>query len=449
MQKKLFFILFSLLACLSGSAQNVIDEVAWIIGDEAILKSEVEAYIQQVTMGPNKSDFDGQDLFCLVPEQIAIQKLLLNQAAIDSMEVNTDMVNAQVEQRIDYFVNELGSREKVEAYFGKKMPDIRRELQESLGEQMLAEMARQKIVEGVKVTPADVRTFYNSIPSDSLPAVPQQVEIQMIMLNPAIPKEEIERVKNQLLDIKKRVEDGEMEFSSMARLYSEDGSASKGGELGFMGRGQLVPEFASVAFALSTPGSISRVVETEFGFHIIQLIERRGDRINVRHILMRPEVALNDKQVSLNRLDSIADDIRAGKITFERAALLFSQDKNTRMNEGIMTNPNTGNSQFTMAEVPANMRSVIDTLEVGEMSAPVAITNEQGRDMLVLLKLKSRLAEHRINLVDDFQELKAQTLSRKKAEKFNNWIGQKLKTTYVNVGEAWRDCDFTYKGWIR
>ena len=451
MQKKLIIILSCLLAYLPISAtQNVIDQIIWVIGDEAILRSEVEEQIQQLRMSPNWAEFEGRDLHCLVPEQLAIQKLLLNQAAIDSIEVNNDVVNAQVEQRIEFFTRELGSRERVESYFRKTLPDIRRELQEMLGEQMKAQMAQQRIVGDIRVTPADVRAFFNSIPPDSLPMVPVQVELQMIALNPVIPEAEIERVKNQLNDIKRRVESGEMQFSSMARLYSEDpGSAAQGGELGFMGRGQLVPEYASVAFALQSPNTISRIVESEFGFHIIQLIERRGNRINTRHILMRPEVSLADKQMSINRLDTIANDIRAEKVSFERAALIFSQDKNTRMNEGIMTNPRTGNSRWRMADIPANLRSIVDTLEVGKISQPVAIKNEQGRDIIVILRLKSRLDEHRINLVDDFQELRERTLDRKQAEKFNQWIDQKLQNTYVNIREGWRDCEFLHNGWIK
>jgi peptidyl-prolyl cis-trans isomerase SurA len=448
-QRKLIFILLSLFVCLTTNAKEVIDEVVWVVGDEAILRSEVEEYTQQLEMSQDKGEFEGKDLFCLVPEQIAIQKLLLDQAALDSIEVNTDAVKAQVEQRIDYFISGLGSAQKVEEYFGKKMPAIRSELQETLGEQMLSEMARQKIVEDVAVTPADVRAFYNDIPQDSLPTVPMQYEIQMISLNPIIPKEEIERVKTALQDLKKRAEDGEMEFSSLARLYSEDGSATQGGELGFMGRGQLVPEFASVAFALQKPGDISRVVESEFGFHIIQLIERRGDRINTRHILMRPEISLTSKQLAMERLDSISGDIANKKYTFEQAALLFSQDKNTRMNEGIMSNAKTGNSRFKVADIPAGIYAAIDTLEVGGMSAPITIANEQGRDMLAVVKLKSKLEEHKLNPADDFQDLKEYALNKKKAEKFQDWISQKLKDTYVQIGKGWRDCEFTHKGWVK
>ncbi len=269
------------------------------------------------------------------------------------------MVNAQVEQRVEFFISELGSRERVEEYFRKTLPDIRKELQEMMNEQMLAQMARQKIVDDIKITPADVRAYFNTLPQDSLPIVPEQVELQMIAFNPVIPETEIERVKNQLQGIKERVESGDMEFSSMARLYSEDpGSAVNGGELGLMGRGQLVPEYASVAFTLQDPTKVSRIVESEFGFHIIQLIERRGDRINTRHILMKPEVSLGAKNIAINRLDTLATDIRAGKISFENAALLLSQDKDTRMNEGIMTNPQTGNAKWKMSDIAANLRTV-------------------------------------------------------------------------------------------
>ncbi|MDR1699469.1 MAG: peptidylprolyl isomerase [Prevotellaceae bacterium] len=452
MQKKLIIILSACFLALPASvAQNhIIDEVIWVIGDEAILKSEVEEQIQQIRMSPNKANFDDKDLFCLVPEQLAVQKLLLNQAAIDSLEVNADMVNAQVEQRVEFFISELGSRERVEEYFRKSLPEIRTELQEMLGEQMKAQMAQQKIVGEIKVTPADVRAFFNSLPQDSLPIMPEQVELQMIAMNPVIPETEIERVKGQLQGIKERIESGDMQFDSMARLYSEDpGSAANGGELGFMGRGQLVPEYASVAFALQDPTKVSRIVESEFGFHIIQLIERRGDRINTRHILMKPEISLAAKNVAVNRLDSLGNDIRAGKIPFDKAAFLFSQDKDTRMNEGIMTNPRSGSSRWKMDEIPANLRAVVDTLAVGGISAPVAIKNERGKDMIVILRLKNKIAEHPISTVEDYQELREQTLEQKKAEKFDKWIQEKLARTYVNVREEWRDCEFTHKGWVK
>lgn len=425
---------------------NVIDEVVWVVGDEAILKSEVEQMRIRAQYEGRK--FDG-DPYCVIPEELALQKLFLNQAAIDSIEATETEVMNQVEYQMNYYINQIGSREKMEEYFQKSSMDIREELRETARRELTMQMMQRELMKDIKVTPAEVRRYFSKLSSDSIPYIPTQVEVQLITIEPEIPEEEIDRVKARLREFTDRINSGETSFSTLARLYSEDkASALQGGELGFMGKGQLVSEYANVAFNLNDTKKVSKIVESEFGFHIIQLIEKRGDRVNSRHILLKPQVADEDLMAALSRLDSIADDIRNSKFTFEDAALHISSDKDTRMNKGLMPNQNTGTSKFEMQELPQEIARAVNSMNINEISKPFIMMNAKGKEVCAIVKLKSRIKGHKATLTDDFQTLKDVVLDKKRAEKIEKWIKEKQKSTYVRINEKWRNCDFKYPGWI-
>ncbi len=425
---------------------NVIDEVVWVVGDEAILKSEVEQMRIRAQYEGRK--FDG-DPYCVIPEELALQKLFLNQAAIDSIEATETEVMNQVEYQMNYYINQIGSREKMEEYFQKSSMDIREELRETARRDLTMQMMQRELMKDIKVTPAEVRRYFSKLSSDSIPYIPTQVEVQLITIEPEIPEEEIDRVKARLREFTDRINTGETSFSTLARLYSEDkGSASQGGELGFMGKGQLVSEYANVAFNLNDTKKVSKIVESEFGFHIIQLIEKRGDRVNSRHILLKPQVAEEDLMAALSRLDSIADDIRNNKFTFEDAVIHISSDKDTRMNKGLMPNQNTGTSRFEMQELPQEIARAVNSMNINEISKPFIMVNAKGKEVCAIVKLKSRIKGHKATLAEDFQTLKDVVLDKKRAEKIEKWIKEKQKSTYVRINEKWRNCDFKYPGWI-
>lgn len=429
-------------------ADNIIDEVIWIVGDEAILRSEVEE--ERL-----RAQYEGQEIkgdpYCVIPEQLAIQKLFLHQAELDSVEANESTVSHQVDMRMNYYISQIGSKEKMEEYFRKSQSEIREELMTTVRNQMIIQQMQQKLTSHIKPTPAEIRRFYNSLPADSIPTIPAQVEVQILSFEPAVPREETERIKKNLRDFTERVQSGKADFSMLARLYSEDTeSAKRGGELGFVGRGQLVTEFADVAFNLTDTKKVSRIVETEYGYHIIQLIEKKGERINCRHILMRPRVSAQDKVKALEKLDSIKAIIRdSANATFEQAVQLFSEDKETAMNAGVMMNPNTGASKFEYQDLPAEVAKQIYSLQVGEISEPFIMMDEQkNKEVCAIVKLKSKNEIHKANLVDDFQILR-QMLENKLSHEFvEDWIKKKQKETYVHVDEKWRGCDFMYPGWI-
>lgn len=446
MKNWMLLMLLALMIMPLQAQDNVIDEVVWVVGDEAILKSEVEQVRIRAQYEGRK--FDG-DPYCVIPEELALQKLFLNQAAIDSIEATETEVMNQVEYQMNYYINQIGSREKMEEYFQKSSMDIREELRETARRDLTMQMMQRELMKDIKVTPAEVRRYFSKLSSDSIPYIPTQVEVQLITIEPEIPEEEIDRVKARLREFTDRINTGETSFATLARLYSEDkGSASRGGELGFMGKGQLVSEYANVAFNLNDTKKVSKIVESEFGFHIIQLIEKRGDRVNSRHILLKPQVAEEDLMAALSRLDSIADDIRNNKFAFEDAVIHISSDKDTRMNKGLMPNQNTGTSKFEMQELPQEIARAVNSMNINEISKPFIMVNAKGKEVCAIVKLKSRIKGHKATLADDFQTLKDVVLDKKRAEKIEKWIKEKQKSTYVRINEKWRNCDFKYPGWI-
>ncbi len=430
------------------SEHNMIDGVIWVVGEAPILRSDVEQ--ERIRAQYEGHRIEG-DPYCVIPEQIAIQKLFLHQALIDSITVNDGQVETQVNAQIAMYIREIGSREKLEEYFNKSLTEIKDEMRTALADQSLVQQVQFSLVENVKVTPSDVRKFYNKLNSDSIPTIPAQVEVQILTIEPPIPEEVIESTKERLRGYAERVNNGEADFSMLARLYSDDTeSAKQGGELGFIGRAALVPEFANAAFALTEPGKISRVIETEFGFHIIQLIERRDDRVNCRHILLRPRVTADVARKDLTQLDSIASDIRADKLTFEAASQLISSDKETRKNGGLMTNPNSGSSKFEYQELPPEIAKLVYTMKPGEVSEPFAMYSEKlGRDVYAIVRLQTKLDNHKANLNDDFQILKQMCENEMKEKTIDNWIKKKIIETYISISPDWQNCTFKYSEWLK
>lgn len=428
---------------------TTVDEVIWVVGDEAILLSDVEAMRIQ---GQQEGLRWHGNPDCSIPEQIAVQKLYLNQAIIDSVEVTDSEIAQGVEQYLENMISMIGSREKLEEYHKKSLSQIRADLRESYRERQMVQGMQQKLVKDITVSPAEVRRYFKDMPQDSLPFVPTEVEVQIITQQPKVEQEEINRVKEELRDYTDRINKGESSFQTLARLYSEDpGTARRGGELDYTGRGMLDPAFANVAFGLTDPKRVSKIVESEFGFHIIQLIDKRGDKIKVRHILRKPVV--NDEAINkaLTRLDSIRTDIVDGKFPFEAGASIISDDKDTRNNQGLMANVTQEGrtSRFKMADLPSEVARAVDTLSVGGISKPFTMINERGKTVCAIVKLKSRIDGHKATITEDFQILKNLVLAKRRNQVLHDWVVKRIKSTYVRINERYRDCDFEYEGWVR
>lgn len=420
-----------------------------MIGDEPIYKSEVEqAYKEYLE---ERIPIKG-DPYCVIPEQIAIQRLYLHQADLDTIEAQTSYIQQRADQQVNYLIAQLGSREKVEQYFRRTIPELREMYQTNFTNRSRMEQVQENLTKDFKATPSDVRKYFNSLPPDSIPFVPLQVEVQVVAINPSIPRQEIEDVKARLREFSDRVTSGEAEFSTLAILYSEDpGSAARGGELGFMGRGELVPEYAAVAFNLNDTKKVSKIVESEYGYHIIQLIEKRGDRINTRHILLKPKVADKDLIDAVGRLDSLRVDIVDNKkITFEEAARYYSQDKDTRYSNGVMVNDQTGTTRFEMSQLPQEIAKKVATMQPGEISEAFIMKDpKRDRDQVVLIKLTNRIEAHKANLAEDYQLILDMYEMQGKQKILDKWIANKIKTTYVKIEDGWKGCDFEHEGWIK
>lgn len=447
------------------SLANIVDEVVWVVGDEAILKSDIEVSRIQGAMEGMRW---GNDPDCAIPEQIAVQKLFLHQAVIDSVDkdVTENDIAAQIERRIEYMVEQIGSREKLEEYRKQSLSQIRQSMHDDLRDQLLIQRMKQKLVENITVTPAEVRRYFKDLPEDSIPFVPTEVEVQILTLTPRVAPEEINRVKDELREYTERINKGETSFSTLARLYSEDpGSRRNGGEMDYVGRTILDPAFAAVAFNLTDPTKVSKIVESEFGYHIIQLIDKRGDKVKVRHILRKPVVGDSAVHAAIQRLDSIATDIRTGvppqrlqeffngKFTFEDAVAAFSDDKDTRNNRGLMANRTEEgelkSSRFEMQELPTEVARAVDTLQVGQISAPFQMINARGKTVCAIVKLKNRIPGHKADVTADFQVMKEYVLDKRRTEFLHDWVVGKIKSTYVRLNDQYKDCKFEYEGWIK
>jgi peptidyl-prolyl cis-trans isomerase SurA len=435
--------------CMSAQAQtsnNVLDEIVWVVGDEAILKSDVEN--QRMRMLYQGEKIEG-DPYCVIPEQLAIQKLFLNQAELDSITVSDDQVEQQVDAQLNMYISQIGSKEKLEEYMGKSVPDIRQEWRTNIRNQNMVSQVRRKLTEDISVTPAEVRRYFQSLPADSIPFVPTQVEVQIITLQPKIEQATIDNIKSRLRDYTQRITSGQSQFSTLAILYSEDpGSAAQGGEMGFQSRSTFVPEFANVAFQLTDPKKVSKIVETEFGYHIIQLIERRGDRANFRHILLTPKVsdkALNEARLAM---DTLKNELDSAKITFEEAARYLSSDKDTRNSGGLMKSEANG-SRLQMEELPAEVARQINTMKVGDISKPFTMKDRTGRDKVAIVRLKARYDGHKANFYEDYQVIKSLYEEHCEEQILDDFIRRKQRETYVRIKEGWNQCEFKYPGWVK
>lgn len=443
----LFLVMLQALA--SYAQDNVIDEVVWVVGDEAIYKSQVEEARLDAQMDGVR--FEG-DPYCLIPEQIAVNKLFMNQAQLDSIIVTDAEVYEQVNAYYQNMVDQLGSEEKLEERRKMTASQIKERLYEQLYQQMVVSRVQNNIMGKVKVTPADVRRYLKNIPEEEIQYIPPQVEVQIITLDPVIPQEEIDEVKSELRDYAERIQSGQTTFQTLAILYSEDpGSAEHGGDCGFMGKGQMVPEFAAVAFNLTDPSKVSKIVETEYGYHIIQLIERMGDRVRVRHILRKPKVPDESIRDCIARLDTIAADIRTGKKSFEEQVVLYSQDKETKNNKGLMVNQNRpgmlGSSRFQLQELNSQVARVVNDMHVGEVSDPFVMQLSNGKLTCAIVRVKSKIAGHRASMAEDFEILYDMVSGIRQREAIEKWIREKQRTTYVRISPGWDKGDFMYPGW--
>ena len=433
-------------ASIATAQNNIAEEVAWVVGDQPIWKSEIEEMYQQ--MQYERTPIKG-DPYCVIPERLAVEKLYLHQAELDTVEVQEGMINQEVDSRLNYYITNLGSKEKVEEYFNKTIPELRETMLESTRNMQKIRMVQHSLTKDIKTTPSDVRKYFSQLPADSIPYVPLQVEVQIMTLNPDIPREEIDEVKARLREYSDRINRGDADFSTLAILYSEDGSSVYGGEIGFKGRSSLVPEYAAVAFNLNDPKKVSKIVQTEYGFHIIQLIEKRGDRVNTRHILLKPKVSDKDLEVALTRLDTVRNDILVNKrFTFEEIVEYISQDKDTRNSKGVMINEENSTTRFEMSHLPQEIAKVVNDMQVGELSKPFIMKNpKSGNEIVAMVKLTNRIDAHKANLSDDYQMIKGMYETAAKEEIIKNWLDKKIKDTYVRIEDGWSNCEFEHKGW--
>jgi peptidyl-prolyl cis-trans isomerase SurA len=444
----LTFLTLILSFYLAHGQSNIIDEVIAVVGDKRILYSEIEQNYQQLKM---QGDEVNEGTRCQLFEQLLTQKLFLNQAEIDSLEVTDAQIDNELNQRMQYFISVLGSEQKLEEYFNKSIIEMKQDLYGEIRDQLLTQQMQSKITEGISVTPSDVRTYYKSLPQDSLPYIDAEVEYNQILLYPRSGEQSIIESREKLLGIRERIMNGES-FTTMAVLYSEDAStALKGGELGWLSKTDLTnydPEYAKAAFALKK-GTISKIVESALGFHLIQCIDQTESRINTRHILIMPKVSAEEKRKTISLCDSIVRLIRLDSLKFETAASRFSQDEDSKVNGGQVVNLYRGGARWKMEEFnPAESR-VIDNLKIGEISDPFETTDNKGKAVFKIIWLKSRTNPHRGNLKDDYNVFKSRALQIEQNRVINEWIEEKIKTTYIRLADVYAQCPFMVKGWTK
>ena len=440
-------LVFVMTAFVASAQKMLIDDVIATVGDDAILRSDIEyQYEQALIDGANYSG----DMKCHIFEQCLIQKLMINQAKIDSVMVSDNDVVSQVDSRINYFMQQVGGQEKLEEYFNKPLTQIKRDQMEIVRTQMITQKMQGEITKDIKITPSEIRNYFSQMSEDSIPFISAQYEILQIVLFPAVEQEEIDRIKGRLREFQKQVAEGR-DFATLAVLYSDDpGSATRGGDLGWYSKSGFVPEFSAVAFNLQEKGKVSKIVETEFGYHIIQLIDRKGDRINCRHILMKPKISVENKKKASDFLDTVITMIDKNKITFEEAALRFSMDKDSRSNGGLMVNPNNGSAKFQINELPAEIAKAIQGLKEGEYSKPFMMMDERkGKETYRIVMLKKRHEPHKANIRDDYSMLQMMMEERKRKDVVDEWINKRIQEIYINITPEWQNCDFQYKGWVR
>lgn len=428
-----------------GANDSVVDGVVAVVGANEILRSDIETqYLQFRSQGSIQGS--AQKVKCQILEGLLFQKLLYHQSQIDSVKVTDAQVDGEMDHRMRYLIGQIGSPEKLEEYYQKSISEIKDEMRDIIKEQLMENESQEKITKDVKITPSEVKAFLKKLPKDSIPEISSEIEVGMIMKSPVVGEAEKQECIDRLKGFKERIKKGD-DFSTLAVLYSEDpGSAKKGGELGMFKRGDMHLEFEAAAFKLK-PGEISDIVETEDGFHLIQMIERKGEYINVRHILLQPKVSLASMTRAKNFLDSIANLIEQKKMTFADAVLRFSDDP-SRNNGGLMINSITGNSKFETSQLDPKVFFVIDKLKVGEISSPVLYKTDRGKEEYRIYYLKSRTLPHKADMQEDYAEIHDMALNQKKMDVINNWIKERIVKTYISIDEAYQRCPFQ-RDWIK
>lgn len=440
------FIICIFLFSISYSQPVVIDKVIAVIGGKMVKQSEVEAEYLQLKAQGYAVDENSK---CSIFEKILEHKLLVNQAMFDSIEVSESQVEGELNQRINYFVSQVGSIDKLEKFFNKSLQDIKKDLRESLKEQELAQKMQSQLIKDVEVTPTEIRKFYNSLPKDSIPRVNAQLELAQIAVYPPFPEKSKEDLKNKLLEMRKRIIDGER-FATLATLYSEDeGSAKHGGEVGFLTKFELDPGYAKAAFSLNNPGDVSHVIESEMGLHLIQLIEKKGDRINTRHILMKPKPDYDAVIKTKHFLDSIANLIRLDSISFEKAVAKYSMDQESRFNKGILVNQGTGDNKFETEQISPADYNAIKSLKVEEISNSYESRDKNGIVYFKIIKILSSSEAHLANLKQDYSRIEELAKINKRQEIINNWYSEKRKNTFIHIDNSFRSCTFKSDEWFK
>lgn len=445
--KETLLVLLLILSVNLVSSQDkmMIDRVVATVGDKIILQSDIENQVLQMF----SQGYAPSDISCDVLNQLLIQKLLLTQAELDSIVVGAGRIDSELERRLMYFIRQVGSEKKLEEFYNKSIIEIKEDFRPLIEEQLKTQMMQSSLVSDIDISPKVVQKFYKELPEDSIPMINTQYEINQILIYPSQNEDAKNEAREKLLSLRQRIIDGER-FSTLAVLYSEDpGSARRGGELGFRSKDELDPEFAKAAFRLSDDGGISRIVESEYGFHIIQLIARESNQVNVRHILIIPKVDIEQKVVTKNKLDSISNLIKLDSLTFARAAFRFSEDKQSRLNEGLMVNPINASTKFTLDELPTNEYNIIKDLKIGEISEPFETKDENGKIAYKIVKIKTQVDSHRANLKDDYELIEQMALMVKQQEIVENWIREKKKKTYIHIDDSNIKCEFLKDGWIK
>jgi len=440
------FLLTALFAITSTAQDKVVDQIVAIVGGNIILKSDVERmHIEQQAQGVTTEG----DMKCEILENFLVDKLLVAEAELDTLiDVTPSQVNQRMDQQLAMYVSYIGSEKAVEEYFKKSFVEIKSEMREGIRNQLLSQQMREKIVKDVTVTPSEVRYNFRNLKEDEIPTIPTQYEYAQITFQPVIDLEEDNRIKSRLRDIKKRIEDGSS-FATMAVLYSECPSAKDGGVIGYSGRAELDPAYAAVAFNLKDD-KISNVVRSAFGYHIVQLVDKKGDKVNTRHVLMKPKISVEAKEIAFNRLDSLAKMIRKNEIPFEEAAQVFSYDKNTRNNSGIVINPNTMSSKFSVEELDPDVSKIITKMNLNEISEPFeSIDRETQLPVFKIIKVLKKTDSHKADLQNDYQKLAEMYLIKKKEGVFNDWINKQQSETYIRIDATYANCNFNFNNWIK
>ncbi|MBW8325472.1 MAG: peptidylprolyl isomerase [Prolixibacteraceae bacterium] len=443
------FILFGcvVFSNITNAQDKTVDQIVAVVGKNIILKSDIEEmFKQQQAQGITT---DG-DMKCEILENFLVEKLLLAEAEMDTtITVSDSQLNQNLEQRIQYFISHLGSEKEVEAYFKKSIVDLKADLEEVIKNQQMTQQMQGKIIDKVTVTPAEVRYHFKNLPEAEIPQIDAQIEYAQITVMPIISLEEEDRIKSTLRELKRRIESGESGFAPLAVIYSEDpGSARSGGDLDYMGRGNLDPAYAAAAFNLKGD-KISNVVKSEFGYHIIQALDRKGEQLKTRHILMKPKVSPEALKKAFGQIDSIADFVRKGTFKFEDAALRWSYDKNSRNNGGVAINPETGESKWKMSELDPDVSKEIAKMNINEISKPFQTIDDKQRVVYKIVKLINKTPAHKANMRDDYVELSNIYLSSKKEKTLDSWIREKQMGTYVRIDPTYGNCNFKYQGWIK